>query len=479
MSALDAAIAPNIFDSFAETGLLLPLVLGNLLSQNLWDFSARIQAKLASDTSEIDVEQDPLRYIKAIQKQLDRHFKHLHPREVAQICGELNLSDERRRLGSKSVDRALEIIEANFQQRLASGAVPPEAIEPIQTRIKLGYFPAFFYANVDVVLANKRLLGRKSSASLGLTSCLDEVAIFSALAMTMPSGGMANMIALTSASHYTAFGWTHTGQAWWFYGKNKLFFKQDWSELVTQQFDGHPQEAFDFFFKDMERIVCVTGAFDLMTGESEISTEHMAEIVEQLDRFFGVRLNQVSAGLSKSIQKKEASSFAPVLRALLDAQTLERTRRYLFDQADPHLLPVLYSYRTLTLHDLRPYLWVARHQPVCLALGRALKSRQEAIDIVKNLTGSLSIFKDRNRIAMPDETLRLNTGSDRDKALLLHVLLEHLKDTSSEPVRVETLLTAEDSVVCRDSFCFSTQTFGEVERPVCGVIAQFADDINT
>jgi hypothetical protein len=477
MNTLGSAIAPNIFDSFLDTGVLLPLVLGNLLSQNLWDFSARIQAKLAAEASEVGADEDPLKHIKAIQRQLDRHFKHLHPSEVAKICGELDLCDERRRLGPASVDRALETIEATFQQRLSTGSIPREAIEPLLTRIKLGYFPAFFYTNVDVVLANKRLLGRKSSAPLGLTSCLDEVAIFTALAMTMPGGDVANVIALTSASHYTAFGWTHTGQAWWFYGKNKLFCRQDWDELVSQQFDGHPQQAFDFYFKDMARIVCVTGSFDLVTGESAISTEHMTEIIEQLDRFFGVRLSQLSVGRSKPNQTKEGSVFAPVLRELLEAQSLERTRLHLLDQLDPHLLPVLYSYRTLALQDLRPYLWVARHQTLCLALGRALKSRQDAIDIVKNITGSTSIFKDRNRIAMPDETLRLKTGSDRDKALLLHVLLEHLNAITSVSLRVETLFSAEDSFVCVDSFCFSTKTFAEVARPICGVIAQFTGDI--
>jgi hypothetical protein len=354
--------------------------------------------------------------------------------------------------------------------------MPREAIEPLLARIKLGYFPAIFYSNVDVVLANKRLLGRKSSPPMGLTSCLDEVAIFSALAMTMPGASMANVIALTSASHYTAFGWTHTGEAWWFYGKNKLFCNQDWSELVTQQFDGQPQQAFDFYFKDMERIVCVTGSFDLQTGESDIAPEHVTEIVEQLDRFFGVRLSQLSAGRSKLVQTKEVSSFAPALRALRDAQSLEHTRQYLFAQRDPELLPVLYSYRTLAVHDLRPYLWSARHQPFCLALAHALETPQDAIDVVKNITSSESIFNDRQRIAMPDETLRLKTGSDRDKALLLHVLLEHMNTASPESMRIETVFTSEDSVVCMDSFCFSTKTCVQAARPLEGIIHQIADD---
>jgi len=477
MKEVGAAIAPNIFDAFAETRLLLPLVLGNLLSQNLWDFSARIQARLAPAESETGLNEDPLKFIRAIQRQLDRQFKHLHANEVSQIYGELNLEDERARLGPESVNCALKTIESGFRQRMSEGAIPREAIEPLLERIKLGYFPAFFYGNVDIVLANKRLSGRKSSAPMGITSCLDETALFSALAMTMPGASVANVIALTSASHYTAFGWTPAGDTWWFYGKNKLYSRQEWSDLVEQQFNGDPQQAFDGHFKDMSRIVCVTGTFDLLTGETEISQEHLVEIIDQLDLFFGVRLSQVRAGLSKPFQNQDASALAPVLRDLLGSQSLERTRHSLLTQQDPSLLQPLYSYRSLELVDLRPYLWVARHQPLSLALGHSLRSRQEAVNIVKSIEAYDSIFKDRNRIAMPDETLRLKTGSDRDKALLLHVLLEHMAKANTTLSQVETLFTTEDTFVCTENVCLSLQTFSEVARPTSGVYAQWSERI--
>lgn len=475
MTGQGAAIAPNIFDGFADTRLLLPLVLGNLLSQNLWDFSARIQAKIvAADTSAHGVE-DPLKFVRAIQKQLDRHFKHLHPSEVADIYGELSLADERLRLGNRIVDQALETIEASFLQRINDGSVPRNALEPLMARIKLGYFPAFFYGNIDIVLANKTLLGQKSSAPKGVTSCLDEVAIFASLAMTMPGGSVANVISLSSAAHYTAFGWLPNGEAWWLYGKNTLYSRQDWSDLVTQQFNGDAQQAFDFYLKDIERVVCVTGTFDLTSGQTSISQEHLVEILAQLDHFFGVRLTQMTAGISKSSKIEHASPFAPVMRALLGSQSLEWTREYLLTQQDSPLLEVLYSFRSLELQDLSPYLSVARQQPLCKLLGRALTSRLEAVDLVKNIEGCASIFKDRNRIAMPDETLRLKTGTDRDKALLLHTLIEHVCVLTSVSEQVVTLLTEDDSFVCMDSFCFSLKTLSHVTRPITGIVAQLSD----
>jgi hypothetical protein len=227
----------------------------------------------------------------------------------------------------------------------------------------------------------------------------------------------------------------------------------------------------------MSRIVCVTGTFDLLTGGTQISPEHLAEIIDQLDLFFGVRLSQVSAGLSKPVQNQDASALAPVLRDLLGSQSLERTRQSLLTQQDSSLLQALYSYRSLELVDLRPYLWVARHQPLSLALGHSLRSRQEAVNIVKSIEAYDSIFKDRNRIAMPDETLRLKTGSDRDKALLLHVLLEHMAKASTTPSQIETLFTKEDTFVCTENVCLSLQTFSEVARPTSGVYAQWSERI--
>jgi hypothetical protein len=144
-------------------------------------------------------------------------------------------------------------------------------------------------------------------------------------------------------------------------------------------------------------------------------------------------------------------------------------------QEDSRLLEILYSFRSLELQDLSPYLSVARQQPLCKLLGRALTSRLEAVDIVKNIEGCDSIFKDRNRIAMPDETLRLKTGSDRDKALLLHTLIEHVCASTLVSEQVVTLLTEDDSFVCIDSFCFSLKTLSHVSRPVTGLVAQLSD----
>ncbi|HEY1300113.1 MAG TPA: hypothetical protein VGF07_06425 [Stellaceae bacterium] len=49
---------------------------------------------------------------------------------------------------------------------------------------------------------------------------------------------------------------------------------------------------------------------------------------------------------------------------------------------------------------------------------------EDALRAVTAIAGNASVFDDPDRIAMPDETLRFGTGTDRDKDLLLHVRLE-------------------------------------------------------
>jgi hypothetical protein len=472
-----AAICPNIFDAFSDTDFLLPLVLGNLLSENLWALSIRIQQKIAerranNEVAQIDNE-DSLEFVRAIQQQLDRQFKHLHPNEVATIYGELDLSDERIRIGKVSVDRTLDLIEANFKQRMSDDSPAAQALSLLLERIKQDRFPAFFYTNFDVVKANRGLLGRRSSAPLGLTSCLDEVAIFAALAMTMPEQSISNVVGLASASHYTAFGWTNLGEPWWLYGKNRLLSSSDWMTIVKEDYEGDHQKAFNHYLKELQCIVSVAGTFDLLSGRSEITLEHRSEIVQKMDQFFGVRLTQLSSGLERSITQLAESPLAPYLRNLMGTQSIQECRDQLLLSQRTECLQALYSYRSLDVQNLRPYVEVACHQTYCKAVGSTLTSFDEALDVIRALPGTESIFKNRNRIAMPDETLRLKTGTDRDKALLLHALLFHCRQAASIMDSFVTILTDIDSFVCSDARCVSITTLSDAPRPTRGIVGVF------
>ena len=67
-------------------------------------------------------------------------------------------------------------------------------------------------------------------------------------------------------------------------------------------------------------------------------------------------------------------------------------------------------------------------------LAEGVADLSDALEIVARVVGQASIFESRDRIAMPDETLYFKTGSDRDKALLLHTLLQHSSIADRESV---------------------------------------------
>jgi hypothetical protein len=125
--------------------------------------------------------------------------------------------------------------------------------------------------------------------------------------------------------------------------------------------------------------------------------------------------------------------------------------------------------------DPLPFLLAARNSPSCRRIGKTLGSLQDALAVVQAIVGSQSIFEDRSRLAMPEETLRLDTGNDRDRALLLHVLLEYMFEHRQQQAGVETLFTEKESFVCGPGFCISLTHMACVAPPSEGVRIRLAD----
>ena len=476
---LSVAIAPNIFDAHQNSDLLLLLVLGNLLSSRLWSLSARISQKLqitqqtaAAASAPLP---EPINVIRAIQREIDRSFTHLHQTDVNEIYGALNLTDEAIRLGQTSIEEEVKELKNFFSSN--SSTIPGQVAASMSAGIEQDRFPAFYYANFDVIRAHRFLKGSRANAPMGLTSCLDETAIFAALAMTISPAIVKNVVALSCLTHYTAFGWNQTGESWWFYGKNKFFTQTEWQQIVDQEFQGDAQLAFNHKLRDFDRITSVAGTFNLKTGHTSIVADHIDELVDKLDQFFGCRLEQLHAGLQQPRTSTPEVAIAPILRELLGTQSIEHARARLLNSDEEPCKQVLYSYRSLQINDLFPYLIVARNNPNCKNLGLTLKSLQDAIDIVKSLEGTTSIFEDRMRLAMPDETLRLRTGSDIDRALLLHVMVEHFLLATDNKTPTLSLITDSDSFVCSGDFCFSLNTVAIASPPTGRILMIFSDPI--
>lgn len=92
----------------------------------------------------------------------------------------------------------------------------------------------------------------------------------------------------------------------------------------------------------------------------------------------------------------------------------------------------LYAFRSLDVPHPQVYVRAALRDYQARKLGQSLAGLDDAVKIVTGIEGRESIFGSRDRIAMPDETLLFNRGSDRDRALLLYTLLRQSPVSDAE-----------------------------------------------
>src|SRR5262249_10958203 len=152
------------------------------------------------------------------------------------------------------------------------------------------------YTTVDEAWASRRLLGRRKHKPLGLTCCLDEAALFTALLLTLPQGSVDDLAFLGSPTHYTVFARTGEGERW-FYSKHEMQSPASWAGLVTGTYAGDFQLAFDDRLPDFDRIITPSGTWQFRSGETSIAGPRLAAVVSGLEGFFGFRPAQLDAAL--------------------------------------------------------------------------------------------------------------------------------------------------------------------------------------
>lgn len=427
----DQVIAPNIFDVIDAPAAVLPLVLANAMSERTWALSRR-----AADGVDVSTPEGQHAALEALRRVIDRSFTHLTASRVAEINGTLDLAAERARLGDDVMDHALAAMIRNAELRAAQGHA--DADGPIAEMIAHGAFPAYSYANVDIVHATRRHTDRSSRRPKGITSCLDEAALFGALCMTLPTDHLLGIALLASPVHYTVFLWTPAGGAW-FYGKNAL---------MVGDGGGDDRATLLACTGTIDRIISRRGHVDLRTREGSIPVDELARTHGALMAFFGGEVPGLGA-LDDPIRISPPSPYDRLFEECLSCDSAAEVRGVVMAHArgDGPLAAAareaLASYRWLGISDLSGYVAAARRGPRVTAAGRVLHGLDDALAVVAGVAGTQSPLDDRDRIALPDEVLAFGTGSDRDRALLLHVLADQCTGE-----QVTTVFMPDDSFVC-------------------------------
>lgn len=432
---MEQAIAPNLLDTAVDPELLLALVLANLMSPHLWQLAERL------DTARTDGRSDA----EHVQHVIDRHYEHVTPARVFEQNGALDLALEAKRLGQGAVDYAIDKIIAALEWRTLRGTLSEADVS--LKRIRQRQLPAYVYRTIDEARAVRRLMRGRKHKPLGLTSCTDEATLFASLLGAAHDCAFDDLIFLKSPGHTTALTWTGT-ESFWFYDKRLLYSSTDWRTVVLQNYDGDSQAAFDDRLPQIDQITTTSGSLHLTHGITSLSERRHPLLEKQLRSFFGVLPHQLTHTTDTPFEPVDQPHDGAVFQAIKGSKNAATVQARVRDAANAgHLAAIraLYAFRSLDVPAPSLYLSCARRAPTLKLLRPPIHSTDDALNVVKMVTDSQSIFDDRDRIALPDETLRFRTGTDRDKALLLHVLLESIETGARS--ECETLFTETRSYV--------------------------------
>ncbi|MCP4624007.1 MAG: hypothetical protein GY850_10790 [bacterium] len=463
---LSQAARPTLFDAVCQPELMISLILANLMSPSLWDFRSRIQQRVESwgqTTADEFIESNIMR---EIHSYVDKHLFHLSPLDMTQLWGVLDLQQERDRLGADVVDYAVDSIVNNLQYCRKIGLLKDN--ENIMPLIDDGGFPEYEYSTIDIIRAHRRHLKQKKHKPLGISSCADEAILIASLTTVLKGVSFADLVIIGAPVHYTTLI-QHSGAAYWFNGKQEYFDQQGWAQLVADSGGLTVQEAFDRR-ADFDRLITPLGTLLLRERCSTIPEQVLQGTLQQINDFFGEPLQpllQVPVENIYYAANPLDSDFLSKLDQLNSADSVYHyLRRQAADMPDTYLEAAFYSFRDISVRHPEAYLAAALRGHKSQKLAADCWCVDDALAIARGINGSESIFKDRNRLSMPDEVILFDTGTDRDKAFLVFTLIQ-LAKAMADSIRhdCELFFTEHDSYIRVAQDWYSINAWERVGTP--------------
>ena len=437
---MSRAARTSLFDAVCESDLMIGLVLSNLMSPALWEFRDRIEAKAGAGTRN-----HQFAIMEEIAHYVNGHFSHLSPHDISDIWGLVEIEAEAVGARGAGVEHAVKVIADHNETRMAiPGFDERTNLAPF---VKRGLFPEYLYTTLDIVHANRRVLKRKKHKPYGITCCADEAILISSLACVLDGVTADDIVIIGSPQHYTALV-SHLGETFWFNGKREFFDAEAWAREVNDNAAGDPQAAFDARLATFDLVITPHGAFHFHDPHSTLVPERWQAIRENLARFFGVELWQIAEACNQDIETRTHPMATVSLADLDRAQSADEAAAVLVELAARHpgtaFEAAFYGFRHLDVRHPQAYVQAGLREHKTREAASGVTTLDDAVTIVRAIDGDEPVLGDRDRLALPDEVLLLNTGGDREKALLLYALLHHAEVDLPLP---ELVLTTEDSYV--------------------------------
>jgi hypothetical protein len=446
-------VCPNFFDVLVHPELILPLTVSHLLSSKFWEQQAKALLRLESLQTD-DPTIPPL--LQLIRYEVDRSFEHVHPENVADIHGSISIDEERLRLDSARVSTGIESVARAERYR---SSINSDHSRWLLDSLAAGNFPNYVYPTFDVINAHRAFARSHRTRILGTVSCLDEMSIFCAAALTLPKWFISKVCVLAGASHYTVFLWDINGNGYWYPAKRHLFSKAGWRAFVAERFDNNADEAFRSMLFECNRLITTRGTFNFESGSSEIPMWLLEETYADMFDLLGCISTDFASAMQRDIEFKAELPYPEILRQMSGVSNRDDAFEMVRNAArdgQSWAEDTLLAYRSVEVLHHEKFLRAARRGVLYKQISSAFTSVDDAVSYAASIPDRTSPLHDRGRIMLPDEVIRLQRGCDRDLALLLHVLLEAFAVCNSAQLSVRSLYSADESVVVYDNHIFST-----------------------
>lgn len=408
INQLSTAVSLTVLEiDFLPQKLIPAFLLANLMSPSLWSWRNEKQA-----ANEAGILYSAKNRLNQIQRFFHHYtFTNIRGEPGGDPWGLLSFDEEAERFGTKFVEKIRKEYDATFRRLRAENRESQFGQIVDERYYQQGYFPRLKNETLEVMNAfrTKNPEGKASGKCIGL-------GMLWAAALSVWGRFPLDQIVITgNRAHMFVYldyedGHLLNNTKW--FSSTRINNKSELSEFVRVVASSAETT---FFYKPS------TGMCHCTSLTSQIPHHQVANIYQGIGSFVS---NPLKHPDPDKINYVEPAPAIPDPIGFDSAESYQRAIKSLADEyPDSFYRYALYAFRTLDVPDIDIYLYAAQRDYNTGQLAKKIATMKDALDIVTKIKGTTSIFGTRERIAMPDETLYFDTGSDRDRALLLYTLL--------------------------------------------------------
>ncbi len=349
--------------------------------------------------------------------QIQRFFHHytftILPNEPGgDPWGLLNFVEEEQRFGSVFIQKIRREYDTTFRKLLAEN--PKSQFGQIinQLYYQKGFFPRLKNETLEVM--NAFSLVNKTGKSSG--KCIGLGMLWAAALVIWGRFPLDKIIIIGNRAHMFVFldiedGHLLNNTKW--FSSTRIRNQSKLSEFT--RIVASSTETTFFYNPEM-------GMYHCDTHTSQIPEQQITRIFDGIGDFVSNPLKHPDSNLIQFIQ----SGFQIPNPLEYDSHESYKNSIIALAQQYPDSIYefALYAFRLLDVSLPQVYIRAALRDHNVKKIAEKIKKLSDVYMVLSEIKGQESIFENRDRIMMPDETLYFKTGNDRDKALLLYVLLQ-------------------------------------------------------